>query len=70
MNADGSGQNFLVGSGAFSGPVDRSPAWSPNGSRIVYSTDGQIYVINSDYSGGMVQLTALGGSWPRSSPVP
>jgi len=65
MNADGSSQNFLVGNGAFSGPEDRSPSWSPNGSYIVYSTNGQIYKIKSDYSGGMVQLTTLGGAWPR-----
>ena len=54
MNADGSGVVQLTDNGS----VDRSPAWSPDGSRIVFASDRgndediyDIYVMNADGSG-------------------
>jgi hypothetical protein len=64
VDTDGSGGGWLTidGLGDFVG----SQAWSPDGSRIVFSraTDGEIYVVNADGS-GEVRLT-FGGAWNTS----
>ncbi len=56
MNADGSGLTNLTGSPGHDG----SPAWSPDGSQIAFSSDragtGDIYVMNADGS-GVTRLT-------------
>ena len=54
MNADGSGGTYLTNNSA----VNREPAWSPDGSKIAFSSlhDSpgiyDIYVMNVDGSGG------------------
>jgi TolB protein len=61
MNADGSGRESLT-----SGTTeDIDPAWSPEGSRLVFVRDGAIHVIKSDGS-GLRRITA--GTTPAWSP--
>jgi TolB protein len=61
MNADGTGQTRLTNDAA----VDRSPAWSPDGSKVAFESrrDGnaEIYVMNADGS-GQTNLTNSAGS--------
>jgi hypothetical protein len=38
------------------------PAWSPDGSRIAFARDGDLYVMNSDGTGA-VRLATRGGPW-------
>lgn len=52
MNADGSDVIQLTDDDA----DDGFPAWSPDGSRIAFTSRGDIYVMNVD-GGGVVQLT-------------
>jgi Tol biopolymer transport system component len=70
MNADGSAQSRLTNS-----YKDAGPAWSPNGAKIVYSSertgnigsgDRQIFVMNADGTGD-TQLTTMGSN--NSGPV-
>ena len=42
-NADGTGERHLT--------AGASPRWSPDGSRIAFTRDGQIFVVNEDGSG-------------------
>ena len=60
MNADGSNAVQLT-----DGPLDMSPAWSPDGSKIAFMRDFEIYVMNVDGSGA-TNLTNNGGAgeWP------
>jgi Tol biopolymer transport system component len=44
MNADGSGQTRLTSGLEY----DSDPAWSPDGERIAFSRDGDIYLMNPD----------------------
>ena len=51
MNADGTAQTRLTTDPA----EDTQPAWSPDGSKIVFTSDrdgnGEIYLMNADGSG-------------------
>jgi len=66
VNSDGSGATQLT-----SGPdVDLIPAWSPDGSKIVFIRNGQVWTINTN-GGGATQLTfdpAPKGQVPDWSP--
>jgi len=66
VNSDGNGATRLT-----SGPdVDIFPAWSPDGSKIVFIRNGQVWTINAD-GGGATQLTfdpAPKGQVPDWSP--
>lgn len=57
MDADGSDQRRLTS--APDSILEDSPAWTPDGSRIVYSSDGRIWIINADGSDPQ-QLTSAG----------
>ncbi|HYF39393.1 MAG TPA: hypothetical protein VD930_06900 [Gemmatimonadales bacterium] len=46
VNPDGSGLQRLTPSGAF----DRNPVWSPDGSRILFASGGDLHVMNRDGS--------------------
>jgi Tol biopolymer transport system component len=63
MNLDGTGQTRLTTSGAW----DQDPAWSPDGSRIVYDSDKagtgvDLYSINADGT-GEARLTSTGNAY-------
>ncbi len=47
IRADGSGRTPLTNDGA----INVDPAWSPDGSKIVYSTSGDLILMNSNGSG-------------------
>ena len=47
MNADGTGQTNLTRE---SQTEDHGPAWSPDGTKIAFSSEGDIYVMNADGS--------------------
>lgn len=53
-NTDGSGTYRLPGSPSFLTAVD----WSPDGTKFVYSTDREIFVMNADGT-GQTQLTTI-----------
>ena len=61
MNADGSGQTVITSPGFFT-PTGQ-PSWSPDGSRIVFqgttssSRGSELYVGNSDGTGGLIRIT-------------
>jgi TolB protein len=65
MNADGSGREILSG-------VSRDsdlPAWSPDGKRIAFITNGGLYVMNADGTGArrLVRLLASNPAWSPDS---
>jgi hypothetical protein len=72
MNADGSGITRLTdtpGTNPEPGAGSDRPAWSPDGSKILYqksAPDPGVYVINSDGSGATV--VTIGGGAPFWSP--
>jgi Tol biopolymer transport system component len=47
VNPDGSGARNLTAAGAF----ERSPVWSPDGRRMLFLSDDDLYVMNADGSG-------------------
>lgn len=55
MNTDGSGQRNLTRSETHPFATDRSPAWSPDGRKILFVSNrdrnGEIYVMNADGTG-------------------
>jgi Tol biopolymer transport system component len=69
MNPDGSGRTQLT-----DGFRDEGPAWSPDGSRLVFigtarGGTSHVFVMNADGS-GLTSLVDLGGSSPYLSHVP
>jgi hypothetical protein len=65
MNADGSGQARLTNNDL----QEFSPAWSPDGTKLAFSSDGEIYVMNANGT-GVTALTddAFFDSHPSWSP--
>jgi len=62
MDADGSNQTRLMTNPA----DDREPAWSPDGSKLAFARNFEIYAMNADGT-GQTQLThntAGGDEWP------
>jgi dipeptidyl aminopeptidase/acylaminoacyl peptidase len=57
INADGSNLVKLRNAADF-GSVDQNPAWSPDGAKIAWSLQNQIYVTNADNTGVAQQLTS------------
>jgi hypothetical protein len=68
INRNGSNRELLTPGVGGPGPFDSHPAWSPDGSRIVFARSGGIHVMNADGSGG-VQIAAT-GSDPDWQPAP
>jgi Tol biopolymer transport system component len=62
MNANGSGQTPLT---TILRIEPSTPSWSPDGSRIVYSTQGRVFVLGLD---GSAPLLLVEGSNPTWSP--
>ena len=64
MNADGRGQRNLTPSLTHPFATDTTPAWSPDGRRILFVSNrdgkGEVYVMNADGS-GLRKLTQLKG---------
>lgn len=71
INADGSGPLRITNTPGF----EDSPSWSPNGSELIFSTDrdgnDEIYKVNADGSGTLINMTANSASddSPHWSPV-
>ena len=72
MNADGTGQTRITNNPA----EDQTPAWSPDGAEIVFTSDRgtprffDVYKMNADGS-GVTNLTSAAGArdiWPAWSP--
>jgi Tol biopolymer transport system component len=65
MNADGSGQTQLTDASA----DDSNPDWSPDGRKIAFDRNGDVYVMNANGS-AQTNLTPgdFGGSSPAWSP--
>ena len=51
------------------GTVDETPAWSPDGTQIVFSRSGSLYTISSSGSPGSEHLLVSGGDTPTWSPA-
>ena len=63
MAPDGSNLSALWNDSDF----DWMPAWSPDGSRIVFERNGYIFLVNQDGT-GLTQLSPTTGSEPTWSP--
>ena len=63
MDADGSNQINLTQNPA----DDTSPAWSPDGKKIAFLSNGHIYIMNAD-GRSVIRLTEEGGRDPVWSP--
>src|SRR5918995_378235 len=53
MNADGSDQTQLINNDV----SDDEPSWSPDGEKIAFTNDDEIYVMNSDDGSDVTRLT-------------
>lgn len=56
INSDGSNMKEVTGNSHY----DYSPAWSADGSEIIFSRDGNLTKINADGSGSATELTTTG----------
>jgi WD40-like Beta Propeller Repeat len=75
MNADGTGRVNVTG-GGFDGPQNEHPAWSPDGSRILFASDRDnytsvensfnIFVMNADGSDVTRLTDQVGNEWSPS----
>ncbi len=66
INSDGTGENTLAV--ATTPPVfNLTPAWSPDGTRIVYTSDQDIWVMNADGS-GKINITNNNFSFNERNP--
>jgi Tol biopolymer transport system component len=68
VRSSGSGQKRLSSCGSRVQPAceDESPAWSPGGSKLLFSRGGEIWLMNADGSGE--RRLGLEGSVPRWAP--
>jgi TolB protein len=62
MNANGSNKRNLTDDAAFDGRAE----WSPDGTKLAFDSDGDIYVMNADGSG--IDFVTGGGGNPTWSP--
>lgn len=63
MNADGTGATPIPNTdGGF------KPTWSPKGTKIAFSKEGNIWVVNAADGSGLTKLTNDGGAEPAWSP--
>jgi Tol biopolymer transport system component len=72
VDLDGGDLTELTRNSRLSDPVDTSPDWSPDGTKIVFERGGEIYVMNADGSGprnltGIKRTTSLSAN-PAWSP--
>jgi TolB protein len=63
VNPDGSGLTRLTNDPS----ADLRPAWSPDGQRILFNRNSEVWIMNADGS-GQQQLTTAGGSNPAWYP--
>ncbi|HEY7471891.1 MAG TPA: hypothetical protein VIE68_06040 [Gemmatimonadota bacterium] len=62
MNADGSNRHVVRAT------ASEGPDWSPDGTRIAFSEQGQIWMMDADGS-DVTQLTAAGNTHPSTEPA-
>ena len=65
MNADGSNPNELTSDSLLN--EDSEPIWSPDGKKIAYVRNGEIYNMNADGSGQIALASGDGPSWSPDS---
>lgn len=59
VNVDGTGLTNLTNTPGFSSD-EYNPAWSPDGSKIAFSREADLWVMNSDGSGGVKLTQSIG----------